>query len=252
MKVAAVTGAAGGIGAALARQLGADGVTVAVLDRDDQGAAAVADEIGGLPLAVDVGDRAAVTGAIDRIESDLGPIDLFCANAGIMVPGGYEVAPGDWQRIWDVNVMAHVHSASVLVPRMIARGGGHLLHTASAAGLLAQIGSAPYTVTKAAAIGFAEYLAITYGQQGLRVSVLCPQAVRTAMTAEIESGGVAGLDGMLEPDEVAGVALEGVRNGDFLILPHPEVAEYARRKADDRERWIAGMQRLNARFGLPT
>ena len=252
MKFAAVTGAAGGFGEALARELHARGVRVAVLDRDGDGAAAVAAELDGPGIAVDVTDRAAITEAIDRVEGDLGPIDLFCANAGVLVLGGHEVDPEDWQHIWDVNVMAHVHSASVLVPRMIERGGGHLLHTASAAGLLAQIGSAPYTATKAAALGFAEYLAITYGQQGLRVSALCPQAVRTAMTAGQESGGVAGLDGMLEPAEVARIAIDGVSNGDFLILPHPEVAEYARRKADDPERWIAGMQRLNARFGLPT
>lgn len=252
MKIAAVTGAAGGIGEALARELHRQGVQVAVLDRDGDGAEAIAADLDALALTCDVTDRQAVTDAIDRVEDELGPIDLFCANAGILVLGGYEVAPDDWQHIWDVNVMAHVHSASVLVPRMIERGGGHLLHTASAAGLLAQIGSAPYTATKAAALGFAEYLAITYGAQGLRVSALCPQAVRTAMTAGHESGGVAGLDGMLEPAEVARIAIDGVRNGDFLILPHPEVEEYARRKADDRERWIKGMQRLNEQFGLPT
>ena len=249
MKVAAVTGAAGGIGEALARELHARGVRVAVLDLDGEGADAVAADLDGLPVAVDVTDRRAITGAIDRVEQELGPIDLYCANAGILVLGGYEVTPDDWQHIWDVNVMSHVHSAAVLVPRMIERGGGHLLHTASAAGLLAQIGSAPYGATKAAALSFAEYLAITYGNQGLRVSALCPQAVRTAMTAGHDSGGVAGLDGMLEPAEVARIAIDGVRNGDFLILPHPEVAAYARRKADDPERWIGGMQRLNARFG---
>ncbi len=248
MKVAAVTGAASGIGRGLARELARDGVTVAACDIDAEGAATVAGEVSGIAVALDVADRSDMAAAIDQIEAELGPIDLFCANAGIMVPGGYEVAPDDWQRIWEVNVMAHVHSAAILVPRMIERGGGHLLHTASAAGLLAQIGSAPYTATKAAAIGFAEYLAITYGRRGIRVSVLCPQAVRTAMTAGIEDGGVAGLDGMLEPDQVARIAIDGVRRNEFLILPHPEVAEYARRKADDRQRWLAGMQRLSARF----
>ena len=145
--------------------------------------------------------------------------------------------------------MAHVLAARHLVPRMLARGGGYLLQTASAAGLLSQIGSAPYTVTKHAAVAFAEWLAITYGAQGLRVSVLCPQAVRTAMTAGVPDGGVAGVDGMLEPERLAEVVVEGLAGERFLILPHPTVAEYVRRKAEDVERWLRGMQRLQARFG---
>ena len=145
--------------------------------------------------------------------------------------------------------MAHVWAARHLVPRMLERGGGYLLNTASAAGLLIQIGSAPYTVTKHAAVGFAEWLAVTYGEQGLRVSVLCPQAVETKMTAGFEGGGVAGVDGMLAPEAVADAVIDGLRDERFLILPHPEVAEYERRKTADRDRWLTGMQRLQARFG---
>jgi short-subunit dehydrogenase len=147
--------------------------------------------------------------------------------------------------------MAHVIAARVLLPGMLARGGGYLLSTASAAGLLSQIGSAPYTVTKAGAIALAEWLSITYGNRGIRVSVLCPQAVRTAMTAGTAGGGVAGLDGMLEPEAVADTVVAAIRDERFLILPHAEVAEYVRRKGDDRDRWLAGMRRLQARFGQP-
>jgi len=187
--------------------------------------------------------------AIDRTEEELGPIDLFCSNAGILVIGGEQVPDDDWQRIFDVNVMAHIYAARRLVPAMIARGGGYLLNTCSAAGLLTQIGSAPYSVTKHAALGFAEWLAITYGDQGLSVSALCPQAVESKMTAGVEGGGVAGVDGMLSPEDVAQAVVDGLASEEFLILPHPEVAEYFRRKAGDYERWLRGMRRLQARFG---
>jgi NAD(P)-dependent dehydrogenase (short-subunit alcohol dehydrogenase family) len=201
--------------------------------------------------AADVARDAEVARVIDDVETRVGPIDLFCSNAGILLVGGAEVPDADWQRIWEVNVMSHVFAARHLVPRMLARGGGYLLNTASAAGLLSQIGSAPYSVTKHAAVGFAEWLSITYGDQGLRVSVLCPQAVRTAMTAGFEGGGVAGVDGMLEPEQLAEVVVAGLRDERFHILPHPSVAEYVRRKAEDPERWIRGMRRLQARF-MPT
>ena len=181
-------------------------------------------------------------------DDHLGPIDCFCSNAGVLVPGGVEVAIEDWARSLDVNLMAHISAARELVPRMLERGGGTLLQTVSAAGLLTQIGSAPYSVTKHAALAFAEWLAITYGDRGLRVSVLAPQAVRTAMTEGIDGGGVAGVDGMLEPKAVAAAAVAGLAEDAFLILPHPEVVEYFRRKADDYERWIRGMRRLQARF----
>ena len=186
--------------------------------------------------------------AVDRIERELGPIDLFCSNAGILVMGGSEVPDADWDRIWQVNLMAHVHAARALVPRMLARGGGYLLNTASAAGLLTQIGSAPYAVTKHAAVSFAEWLSITHGARGLKVSVLCPQAVRTAMIAGSDEGGVAGVDGVLEPEQVASAVVEGLADERFLILPHPDVLDYLRRKTGDYDRWLRGMRRLQERF----
>ena len=197
----------------------------------------------------DVTDEAEIRALIDAAEARFGPIDLFCSNAGIVLPGGESSPDRDWERSIGVNVLAHVYAARVLVPRMIDRGGGYLLNTASAAGLLTQIGSATYSVTKHAALAFAEWLAITYGEQGVKVSVLAPQAVNTAMTAGIEGGGVAGVDGMIEPEQVADAVVAGLGAESFLILPHPEVLEYFRRKGSDYDRWIRGMQRLQARFG---
>jgi NAD(P)-dependent dehydrogenase (short-subunit alcohol dehydrogenase family) len=249
-RVCVVTGGASGIGRALVRRFAADGArAVVVVDRDARGAEAVAESVGGVGMAADVGREDDIRRVIDDVETRSGPIDLFCSNAGILLVGGPEVPNDEWQRIWDINVMAHVLAARHLVPRMLARGGGYLLQTASAAGLLSQVGSAPYAVTKHAAVAFAEWLAITYGDRGLKVSVLCPQAVRTAMTDGIPGGGVAGIDGMLEPDLVADAVVEGLATERFLILPHPEVAEYVRRKAEDIERWLRGMRRLQARFG---
>lgn len=255
----AVTGGAHGIGEALVRAFVAEGVAaVGVLDVDREGAETLATELADtaasgaslrtLGLGVDVSDEVALAAAIDRVEDELGPLDLFFSNAGILDLGGVELPTEEWQRMFGVNVFGHIHAARVLVPRMIERGGGYLVSTASAAGLLSQLGSAPYSVTKAAAVSLAEWLAITYGGRGLKVSVLCPQAVNTAMTEGTEGGGVAGVDGMLEPEEVAAAAMAGLRDESFLILPHPSVAEYARRKGDDRERWIAGMRRLQDRF----
>jgi NAD(P)-dependent dehydrogenase (short-subunit alcohol dehydrogenase family) len=247
-KVVWITGAAGGIGRALALRFAAEGAKgLALVDLTQEGVDKVAAEIRvtqTLPVAADVRDEAALVATLRRTEEELGPIDLAISNAGIFFRGGAEVANEDWQRIWEINVLAHVFAARELVPKMIARGGGYLLHTASAAGLLSQIGSAPYAVTKHAAVSFAEWLAITHGAQGIKVSVLCPQAVRTAMTAGSERGGVAGVDGMLEAEAVAEAVVQGLDAEHFLILPHPEVAEYVRRKGTDRDRWIAGMQRL--------
>jgi NAD(P)-dependent dehydrogenase (short-subunit alcohol dehydrogenase family) len=247
-KVVAVTGAASGIGQAMARRFARAGARVAVADVDGAGAVAVANEFGGLAATVDVADEQDLVRFIDRTETELGPIDLFCSNAGIIVLGGPEALDEHWRRILDINVMAHVWAARHLVPRMLERGGGYLLNTASAAGLLSQIGSAPYSVTKHAAVALAEWLSITYGDQGLKVSVLCPQAVETAMTVGVEGGGVAGVDGMLSAEDVAQTVIEGLDDERFLILPHPEVAQYEARRATDRERWLAGMRRLQARF----
>ncbi|WP_208028446.1 SDR family oxidoreductase [Rhabdothermincola sediminis] len=248
-RVVVVTGAASGIGRALARRFAEAGAAaVVVADRDASGAERVAAEIGGAAAPTDVTREPEIVALIERTEAEHGPIDLFCSNAGILAVGGPEVPDDAWRRIIDVNVMAHVWAARHLVPRMLERGGGYLLNTASAAGLLSQIGSAPYTVTKHAAVAFAEWLAITHGDRGLKVSVLCPQAVDTPMIGGTASGGVAGVDGVLSPEAVAEAALDGLAAERFLILPHPEVAEYLRRKADDPERWLAGMRRLQARF----
>lgn len=247
-KIVVVTGAASGIGRALAQRFAREGAKLVVCsDVNGEGAAATAKEIGGIAFITDVAKEDDIKRLIDTVESEHGPIDLFCSNAGIGFGGGAEVSDEKWRRIWDVNVMAHVWAARHLVPRMVARGGGYLLSTSSAAGLLSQIGSAPYAVTKHAAVGLAEWLAITHGDQGIKVSVLCPQAVRTAMTAG-NLDGVASVDGMIEPEAVAEACVRAIEAEDFLILPHPEVLEYMRRKAANYNRWIGGMKKLNRKF----
>jgi len=247
-RIIVVTGAASGIGRSLAHRFAAEGARLVICaDRDEAGAKATAEAMGGIAFLVDVSREADIQALIERVEADHGPIDLFCSNAGIGVGGGAETPNDDWQRIWDINVMAHVWAARHLVPLMAARGGGYLLNTASAAGLLTQIGSAPYAVTKHAAVGLAEWLAITHGDQGIKVSVLCPQAVRTAMTAG-NPDGVASIDGLMEPDVLAESVVKGLAAEDFLILPHPEVLQYMRNKTNDYNRWIGGMRKLNRRF----
>lgn len=243
-KIAVVTGAAKGIGAALVRELKDRGaVHVAALDLSERVRSAGADS----SYICDVSDREAICGTIEQIEAHAGPIDLFCSNAGILGPLNFDNAAGadalEWQRAWDVNVMAHVHAAAVLVPLMRARGGGHFLQTASAAGLLSQIGSAPYSTTKHAAIGFAENLAITHRDDGIRVSVLCPQGVDTDMIKGAADHPAA-LDGVLSAKAVAKAALDGVEAERFLILPHPKVDAYLRAKVLDYDRWIGGMAKL--------
>jgi NAD(P)-dependent dehydrogenase (short-subunit alcohol dehydrogenase family) len=249
-KVVVVTGGANGIGRALSRRFAAEGArSVVVADLDADGARAVAGEVGGHGVALDVSDAPAVAALVAQTEERDGPIDLFVSNAGISFGGGVEAPDEQWQRIWDINVMAHVYAARAVLPSMIARGEGYLLNTASAAGLLNQIGSAPYAVTKHGAVALAEWLSITHGDQGIKVSVLCPQAVRTDMTAGLDGGGVAGVDGMIEPEDVAQAVVEGLADERFLILPHPQVAEYLRRKTSDYDRWLKGMRRLQARYG---
>ena len=247
-KIIVVTGAANGIGRALCTAFAEAGVrAIACVDRDATGVASIAQEINGMAIIVDVTSEAEIAAMIAQVEDTLGPIDLFCSNAGVFTPGGTEVPDDDWQRLWDINVMAHVWAARHVVPRMIARGGGYLLNTASAAGLLNQIGSAPYGVTKHAAVGLAEWLAMTHGDDGIKVSVLCPQAVRTAMTEGFEDG-VAAIDGMLEPDEIAASCIETIRAERFLVLPHAGVLAYMRHKTADYDRWIAGMRKLNRMY----
>jgi NAD(P)-dependent dehydrogenase (short-subunit alcohol dehydrogenase family) len=255
-KCIVVTGAAGGIGAALATRFAAEGCrAVVVADREPTGIEAVAGRIASesaaqaLAMVCDVTRESDLQALVDTTESRFGPIDLFCSNAGVIALGGAEASDQDWKLSLDVNVMAHVYAARIVVPRMVERGGGYLLQTASAAGLLTQLGSAPYSVTKHAALAFAEWLAITYGDQGIKVSVLAPQAVRTAMTAGVVDGGVAGVDGMLEPEAVAAAVVAGLDAESFLILPHPQVLEYFQRKASDYERWLRGMRRLQTQFG---
>lgn len=255
-KVVVVTGGASGIGAALCRRFAAEGAAgVAVADLDAAGCGALAQELaaGGVRAAgvpTDVSTEEAVVALVERATSELGPIDLFCANAGIAVSGGAEVPDAEWQRIWSVNVMAHVYAARAVIPRMVARGGGYLLTTASAAGLLTNLGSAPYTVTKHAALALAEWLSITHAHEGIRVSCLCPQGVRTPMLlGGLAAGDAAGSSvlasgPMIEPEDVAQAVVEALRDERFLVLPHPEVATYMRHRAEDPDRWLRGMRRL--------
>jgi NAD(P)-dependent dehydrogenase (short-subunit alcohol dehydrogenase family) len=250
-KIIVVTGAASGIGRALVARFVAEGAKqVVAVDIDETGARATADAQGCIAMAADVSREADVVRVIERTEEEVGSIDLFCSNAGIGMGADLAAPNEEWQRSWDVNVMSHVYAARHLVPRMVKRGGGYFLNTASAAGLLNQIGGAAYGVTKHAAVGFGEWLAISHGHEGIRVSMLCPQAVRTAMTATDDgpSVGAASVDGMMEPEVLADFVVEGLRDERFLILPHPEVLEYMRRKTADYNRWISGMNRLHKRL----
>lgn len=246
-KVVVVTGGATGIGRALCRRFAqeqAKGVVVA--DRDADGALAVAEEIGGLAVSTDVAVEADVVNLVERATATYGPIDLFVSNAGIFTGGSVDVADEEWQRIWQINVMAHVYAARAVLPAMLDRGEGYLLSTASAAGLLSNLGAAPYTVTKHAAVALAEWLSITYGDRGIKVSCLCPQGVKTNMLLGSEGGDSLLGAGAIEPEQVAEVVVQGLRDERFLILPHPEVGDYVARKGTDRERWLRGMRRWQA------
>ena len=253
-----VTGGAAGIGRALCRRLAAEGATVVVADRDAPGAATVAAEVNGMAVPGDMSVEADVAALVEATLLSFDRIDVFCANAGIL----WGIRPDDpaavigadapdeaWDRIWRVNVLAHVYAARAVVPRMLEQGGGHLVVTASAAGLLTILGNAPYAVTKHAAVALAEWLSITYGDRGLRVSCLCPEFVRTDMLASAGEQ-LLSAAAVVEPEEVAGAVLEALDDGRFLILPHPEVAEFFRRKATDYDRWLAGMRRLQNASGL--
>jgi NAD(P)-dependent dehydrogenase (short-subunit alcohol dehydrogenase family) len=248
-KIIVVTGAASGIGRAMCIRYAEEGAKhIACVDRDMPGAEETAKMMGGKAYQVDVAIKDRITGMIDAVEADAGPIDLFCSNAGISIAGGVEVEDDAWQKIWEINVMSHVWAARHLVPLMAERGGGYLLNTASAAGLLNQIGSAPYGVTKHAAVGLAEWIALSYGDHGIKVSVLCPQAVKTEMTRGHEDH-VAAINGMMEPGPVAEACVQTIRDETFLVLPHKEVEQYMRNKTDNYDRWIGGMRKLNRRFG---
>jgi NAD(P)-dependent dehydrogenase (short-subunit alcohol dehydrogenase family) len=248
-KVVVVTGAAAGIGRGLCRRFKQEGArAVVVADIDADGATAVAREVGGLAVRTDVGSEAQVKQLVDAATTKYGAIDLFCSNAGVIVRAGLEASDAEWRKIWDINVMAHVYAARAVVPGMLARGEGYLLQTASAAGLLSQIGSAPYSVTKHAAVGFAEWLSITYGDRGIKVSCLCPQGVRTNMLQGPSGDRQTFLSaGSVSAEEVAECVVQGLAAETFLILPHPEVLEYFRRKGADYDRWLKGMRRLQAK-----
>jgi len=251
-KVVVVTGGAGGIGRALATRFKREGVRgLAIADVDAANVAKAATELEALGLVCDVSREEAIRGVIAETEARFGPIDLFCSNAGIIRadpdPQNAASAPDEiFDRCWRIHVMAHIFAARALLPGMIARGSGYLLNTVSAAGLLSQIGSATYSTTKHAAIGFAESLAITHRDHGIKVSVLCPQAVRTAMLGTGGETSAAAVDGVLSPEDVAECVVQGLAQERFLILPHPRVAEYMKRKTSDYDRWIGGMARLRA------
>ena len=246
-KVVVVTGAAGGIGQALARRFKAEGAEVALADLHAEPLEALAGEIGGLVVATDVTKESDIAELVRLTEAEFGPIDVFCSNAGILTLGDEDSSDADWARNWNVHVMGHVYAARAVIPGMIARGGGYLVNTASAAGLLSQMLSATYTVTKHAAVAFAEYLSIAHGDQGIRVSVLCPQAVRTPMLNGPDAE-VASLDGVVEPDKLAACVIETMEREDFLILPHPKVADYMAMKTGDHDRWLKGMGRMRQKF----
>ena len=252
-KIIVVTGGGYGIGEALCRRFSLEGAkAVIVSDMDETKAESVSASIAGsAAFRCDVSRENDMVRLVEFTEQKFGPIDLFCSNAGIMVRGGIEQPNESWQGIWEVNVMSHVYAARAVIPRMIARGGGAFMITASAAGLLNQIGAMPYAVTKHAAVGLAENLSITYGDQGIKVFALCPQAVRTAMTPPQLS--TAAVDGLMEPDQLAEAVIQGLGREEFLILPHPEVMTYLQRKTADIDRWLKGMRRFQerARSGAP-
>jgi NAD(P)-dependent dehydrogenase (short-subunit alcohol dehydrogenase family) len=246
-----VTGGASGIGRALCIRFAKEGArAVVVADVDEKGAGIVADEINGRAVRTDVSIEEDIVRLVELTIREFGQIDLFCSNAGIAgKAGGIEVSNEDWQRIWEVNFMAHVYAARAVLPAMLARGEGYLLNTASAAGLLTSLGAAPYSVTKHAAVSFAEWLAITYGDRGIRVSCLCPQGVNTRMLEEsLSVSGQLLKDGAIEPEQAADAVIEALAEERFLALPHPEVREYFLRKASDYDRWLRGMRRLQARI----
>ena len=247
-KVIVVTGGGNGIGRALCRRFSVEGAkAIVVADLDESAARRVADEIGGTASVVDVSREADVARLAAATVAEHGAIDLFCSNAGIAVDGDEQTPDAEWERCWGVNVMAHVYAARAVVPAMLARGQGYLLQTVSAAGLLTHPQSATYAVTKHASLAFAEWLSMAYGDRGIGVSALCPQGVRTDMLQRASAGGRTFLlDSALEPAQVADEVVKGLADERFLILPHPEVAEYFRRKAADYDRWLRGMRRLRA------
>jgi NAD(P)-dependent dehydrogenase (short-subunit alcohol dehydrogenase family) len=253
-----VTGAAGGIGRALVRRFAAEGArAVVVADRDLEGARSIAGEVGGLAVQLDAGRERSVCALVAEATAANGPIDIFISNAGVPgAMGGPEADDDAWEEAWRVNVMAHVWAARALLPEMVGRGEGYLINTASAAGLLTQVSSLIYSVTKHAAVSLAEWLAIEYGDAGVRVSCICPQGVRTPMLdlAMQEPAGAAALTagGLIEPEDVADAVVAGIRDERLLILPHENVAGFLALKGSDPERWLKGMRRIVREARSPT
>ena len=249
-KIAVITGGASGIGAALARRFHAEGAkAVAVADLQADLLNEVAAEIGGLAVPCNVANESEIQALVAKVEQELGPIDIFCSNAGIARLGEEDVANDEWQLNWDIHVMAHVYAVRAVAPKMAERGGGYLINTASAAGLLSHIQSATYSVTKHAAVAFAEWVSIKYRDKGVIVSVLAPQAVRTPMTDRPDGASVASVDGMIEPEELADCVIETMGREEFLMIPHPIVRNYMMRKTEDVDRWLIGMNRWRNKAG---
>ena len=257
-KVAVITGAGSGIGRALAKAFAAEGAKAVVCtDLNGANAAETAELIGDVATSaeLDVGDERAVERIVTDTVAAHGSLDVFVSNAGYGLPGGLELPTDEWERMMNVHTWSHLYAARAAIPGMIERGGGYLLNTASAAGLLTQMDSGPYAVSKHAAVAFAEWVAINHGEDGIGVSVLCPQAVRTNIMgprardmADDSSAGQAAGDGILEPEVVAQACVDAMRDERFLVLPHPEVATYFERKASDYDRWLRGMRRFRRRL----
>jgi NAD(P)-dependent dehydrogenase (short-subunit alcohol dehydrogenase family) len=254
-QVIVVTGAGSGIGRALAIAMSAVGAKAVVCtDLNASNAAETAEMIGSgaTSKALDVADEGAIEALVKNTEASLGSVDVFVSNAGYGQPGGLELPTADWIRMMNVHTWSHLAAARAVIPGMLNRGGGYLLNTASAAGLLTQMDSGPYAVSKHAAVALAEWIAINYGAQGIGVSVLCPQAVRTNIGGPRKPGaptkGQASFDGVLEPEAVADACIEAIREERFLVLPHPEVETYFQRKANDYDRWLRGMRRFRERI----
>jgi NAD(P)-dependent dehydrogenase (short-subunit alcohol dehydrogenase family) len=244
-----VTGGGSGIGAALCRRFAAEGARVVVNDIDAEAAAAVAASNGATAIAGDAASEDGVAALVSAARAELGEIDLYCANAGIARAGGPEAAEADWEASWQVNVMAHVRAARLLLGPWLERGSGHLICTVSAAGLLTVPGSAPYAVTKHGALAFAEWLAVTYAHRGLTVQAICPLGVRTPMLdgADPRTEALLG-EGAIQPEAVAEAMMQGIADGRFLILPHPEVAGMYAGRAAETDRWLRGMSKVQQRL----